>query len=143
TGQDAVPRTVASLTEYGHLRGTVVLPSGHRVVCCCVAVREEDGPDWLDFCLPVGALARTDRRVGAFPFGPDGGERSLRWRRPLDDWLAEVGAEVFRAAPYRLGLIGGEVSGLVYARDLGGGAPAERWAGYLLPDGGAVRFTPA
>lgn len=141
--QDEVPRTVASLEEYGHLRGTVVLPSGHRVVCRCVAVREEDGPDWLDFCLPLGALGRTDRRVRGFPFGDDGGEVSLRWRRPLDEWLATVGTKVFRAVPFRLGLIGFETSGRAYAHDLGGTAPAERWEGHLLPSGATVRFDPA
>jgi hypothetical protein len=141
--QDGVACTVASLTELGHLQGTVQLPGGRRIVCGCVAVREDDGPDWLDFYLPMGALARVDRRIGGFPFGEDGGPGSLAWRRPIDDWLATIGADIFREVDFQLGLIGFELSGTTYARQLNGRAPAERWEGYLLPTDGHLRYQPA
>lgn len=142
--QAEVPRTVESLVELGHLRGTVRLPGGRRVVCGCVAVREEDGPDWLDFYLPLGALARLDRRIGGFPFDRRSGADSLRWRQELDEWLAAVGTGVFGEVPFRLGLIGFEISGETYADQLDGRAPVERTEGFLLPgDGGGLRYEPA
>lgn len=46
--------------EANHLHGVVRLPSGRRVVCGAIAVREDDGPDWLDFVLPLGSLSRAE-----------------------------------------------------------------------------------
>ncbi|MGC7098383.1 hypothetical protein ACPZ19_27235 [Amycolatopsis lurida] len=83
--QSAVPLTVASLEEFGHLRGVVTLPSADPVVCGCIATRlDEDNQDWLTFYLPLGALGISVPDVGSFPFGPDGGPTSLAWRAPLD-----------------------------------------------------------
>ncbi|ANZ43495.1 hypothetical protein BBK82_42540 [Lentzea guizhouensis] len=140
--QDAVPVTVASLEEFGHLHGTARTPLSGPVVCGCFSTRFDDGEDWLTLYLPLGALAKADRRIGAFPFGSDGATRSLAWRAALDTWLAGVADEVFRQAGFRLGLIGFEVDH-VTAADLGGVVPDERWDGYLLPAGGHVRYTPA
>ncbi|WP_326557831.1 hypothetical protein [Micromonospora sp. NBC_01796] len=106
--QAEVPCTVSSLATFGHLRGTVHLPNGHRVVCGCVILGGDEDPEWLDFYLPLGALARVDPRIGGFPFDSRSGEDSLVWRRPLDDWLAAVGTTIFREVPFRLGLIGFE-----------------------------------
>jgi len=141
--QDVIACTVASLGEFGLLRGTVRLPAGPRIVCGCVAVREDGGPDWLDFFLPMGALARVDRRVGGFPFGRDGSPASLEWRRPIDDWLATIAHAIFGVVGFRLGLIGFEQSGMTSAAELHGRVPAERWAGYLLPADGLPRYEPA
>jgi hypothetical protein len=50
---ETVPCTVESLERFGHLRGVVGLPGSVPVVCGAVAIREEEGPDWLDFYLPL------------------------------------------------------------------------------------------
>src|SRR4051812_39613203 len=47
--REEVPCTVDSLREFGHLRGVVTLPSGHRVVCACFLFHYEDEPEWLYF----------------------------------------------------------------------------------------------
>ena len=141
--QDEIACTVASLTESGHLRGTVRLPSGHRIVCGCVAFRGDGDPDWLDFYLPLEALCRVDQRIGGFPFDQDSGRESLAWRRPLDDWLAVIGTDIFHDVGFRLGLIGFEIAGDTQALPLDGAAPEQRWAGYLLPAGGTLRYEPA
>jgi hypothetical protein len=141
--QDEIACTVTSLSEAGHLQGTVRLPTGHRVVCGCVAFREDDGPDWLDFYLPLGSLARVDRRIGGFPFDENSGQASLVWRRDLDQWLATLGTQVFHEVPFRLGLIGFETPDNTCARQLNGTAPEERWEGYLLPADGNLHFEPA
>jgi hypothetical protein len=141
--QVAVPVTLASLQEFGHLRGIVRPPLGGPVVCGCFATRiDEDDLDWLTLYLPLGALARVDRRIGGFPFGPDGGPESLTWRALLDTWLAGLANEVFRHVDFRLGMVGFEVDHTT-AADLNGVVPEQRWKGYLLPVDGQLRYTPA
>jgi hypothetical protein len=135
--------TVDGLTQFGHLRGVATLPNKTRSVCGVFVCREDDGPDWLVFYLPLGALCRVDRRIGGFPFGPDDGPGSLVWREPLDDWLVEIGRAVFQQVPFELGLVGFETSGEAYARDLAAGPPAERWSGFLLPNGDGLSYSPA
>lgn len=126
--------------DFGHLQGVATLPSGERVACGTFAVREEDGPDWLLLYIPMGALERVCD-VGAFPFG--GGRSTEGWRRPLDEWFAQVGRKVFEAAPFQLGLIGHEVSGSVYASEVEGtGVSADRWIGYLWREGGELALHP-
>jgi hypothetical protein len=67
-GHMAVQLSLASLEEYGHLRGVLRLPSGVAVVCGAVAVRlDEDDADWLDFYLPLGALAKRTRASAVIP----------------------------------------------------------------------------
>jgi hypothetical protein len=138
-----VPCTIASLTTFGHLRGTTVLASGQRVVCGCVTLGGDDAPYWLDFYLPLGALARVDQRIGGFPFDAHSGEESLVWRRPLDEWLASIGKEICRHVPFRLGLIGFELDANISSEQLNGVTPEQRWEGYLLPTDGDLRFEPA
>ncbi|WP_199510714.1 hypothetical protein [Nucisporomicrobium flavum] len=140
--QPAVPCTVASLESLGHLLGRVTLPAGRRVVCGCFAVRDDEGPDWIELYLPLGALARTDRRIGGYPFDDRSGPESLDWRRGLDDWLVGVAGLVHRRVPVRLGMVGFEVD-TVSAEALGGVVPEERWAGLLLPAGDDLRYEPA
>jgi hypothetical protein len=143
TDQNAVPVTVASLQEFGHLRGIVRPPLGGPVVCGCIATRfDDDNADWLTLYLPLGALARVEWRVGGFPFGPDGGPVSLAWRASLDTWLAGLVTEVFHHVDFRLGLIGFELDHIT-AADLNGVVPEQRWNGYLLPADGRLTYTPA
>jgi hypothetical protein len=44
--------------------------------------------------------------------------RIPRVRRPLDDWLAELGRHVYEDVRFRLGLVGMEVSGEICAGQL-------------------------
>ncbi|MEV0068501.1 MULTISPECIES: hypothetical protein [unclassified Amycolatopsis] len=127
------------------MRGVVLLPDGTPIVCGVVAIREDSGIDWLDFYLPLGALGRADPRVGAFPY-PSEGEGALAhlaWRRPIDDWLAEIGRQLYSRVGYSLGLIVHAVSGQVYAADLAEEPPEQRGIGYLIPTHGKLRYWPA
>ena len=142
--QETVPCNLLSLLRFGHLRGVVRLPNGAPIVCGVVAVREDGGPDWLDFYLPLGALGRAEPRSDEHMVGdPSSGSTSLTWRRPIDDWMAGLGARVYAAAGFRLGLIGNEVSGQTDAAAIAGDPPTRRWIGYLIPGGGNVRYLPA
>lgn len=139
-------------------------PSGVRMVCGVVAIREDWGPDWLDFYLPTGSLSRAEHRVKAFPLGDDGGPSSIQWRGPIDAWLADIAHHVYAAVDFRLGLIGFEVCGEMYAKDLDGDTAPPSAIGHLLgsrptssrlgplreaerpgliPDVGGLRYLPA
>ncbi len=54
-------------------RGVVALPGGARTVARLYAFRsfddagDEQTSDWVCLALPLGALTRTDGRIGAFP----------------------------------------------------------------------------
>lgn len=108
----AVPLSAASLEQHGHLCGVAAPAHGGDIVCGVVAIREDDGDDWLDYYLPLGALAARDPRVGTFPFGKDGGAASRAWREPLDAWLGDVGTATFAQVPFAYAAIGFEASGM-------------------------------
>ncbi len=130
--QDPVPCTVASLTEFGHLRGQVRLPTGQLVVCGSVAIRGGDeSSDWLDFYVPTGALEQAGLAYqdGRPFFGSD----------VMDEWLAAIGTKTFESASFSLGIIGFEVSGCTDASTPAGDLPRTRDMGYLLPQGGVLR----
>ncbi|WP_157845330.1 hypothetical protein [Pseudofrankia saprophytica] len=114
------PCTLEGLERFGHLHGVVRLPDGGATVCGAIAIREDDGDDWLDFYIPLGALADHDPRVGGFPFGDDGGDVSRAWREPIDAWLADVGASVHESVRYRYAVIGFEAAGLSLQEVAGG-----------------------
>ena len=109
------------------------LPSGQAVICALVAVREDDGDDWLDLCIPLEALSRIDGRIGGYPFEPDG-DGSLAWRQPIDGWLAGLAGEVRGGTEFRLAVIGFEVSGSERAETLDRRSE-QRPYGLVLPDG--------
>ena len=137
------PRTPPKLFDDGwgsHLLGVAHLPNGQRVACgSCLVLESNDGPDWLVFYLPMGSLA-TAYPAGAFPFGTEA-DWPGPWRFDVEDWLAGVGQCVARAASFRLGLIGFEVSGGTYAADITAkGVPTERFVGYLWPSDGSVAY---
>ncbi|MFF7713339.1 hypothetical protein [Streptomyces sp. NPDC007988] len=131
--QDPVPCTVASLSEHGHLRGRVRLPTGRLAVCGCLAIRGGDeNSDWLDFYVPVGALENAGTAYW------DG--RPFFRSASMDDWLAAIGTETFKSAPFNLGVIGFEVSGCTDASAMEGRLPEERDIGYLIPQGEVLHY---
>ncbi|MFG1674673.1 hypothetical protein [Micromonospora sp. NPDC049282] len=139
----AVPPARSSVVGSDHLYGRVDLPGGARIVCGVYVTREDRGSDWVDFYLPTGALARVDARLGGFPFFDDGGPRSLDRRRPIDDWLARVGAEMYDDVGFRLRLIGYEVFGDPDVEEPFDRADPPARFGYLFPESTGVRYVPA
>jgi hypothetical protein len=127
------PRT----SEFGlasgtHLLGLASLPNGSRVACGSCLIREDDGPDWLDFYLPSGSLG-TAYPIGPYPFGAEPDWHGP-WQYEVEDWLADIGLWIARSALFDLGLIGFEVSGQLYAAEIAEkGIPDERRIGYLWP----------
>ncbi|MEV6595578.1 hypothetical protein AB0M36_01800 [Actinoplanes sp. NPDC051346] len=131
-----VEPSAAALHEHGHLRGTLTLPSGDRVVCGGFSGRYEDG-DEVELYLPLGALARSDRRIGGYPFDERSGVESLTWRVQLDQWLADVAATVYADVPFQRALIGFEIDG---DADI---TADQRYAAVLLPSAHGLDYHPA
>ena len=129
------PGATALLT-HGHLRGTLRLPSGVRIVCGSLVYRTEDN-DLLELYLPLGALARTDRRIGGYPFDQHSGVESLTWRSPLDQWLADVAEAIYTQVPFRRALIGFEID------DEADITSDERFAAVLEPQANGMAYFPA
>ncbi|WP_089155996.1 hypothetical protein [Micromonospora sp. NBS 11-29] len=127
---------VAAIHAHGHLRGTLTLPSGARVVCGGFLSRYE-GLDTLELYLPLGALARVDRRIGGYPFDESSGVESLTWRSALDRWLADVAIAVYAEVPFHRALIGFEID---EDRDISGD---ERYAAVLRPCADGLEYRPA
>jgi len=127
--------TVADVAgeEGGGVWGEVELPHGRTLICFVLAIRYVNGEQWLDLSIPVGVLGDSDRRVGAFPFGPDGGPQSLAWRLPIDAWFASLAAQVRQVTGFKQAVIGCEVSG--EAVESAAHSPADRPDGIVLADG--------
>ena len=91
--------------------GVTTCPSGD-VVCGISVVQEgEGGDDWVFLFVPLGALEKRDPRVGAYPFGHDGGAVSRGWREPLDAWLLDLGRALFTRVRFAYAFAGFETSG--------------------------------
>lgn len=121
------------------LRGIARLGTLAPVACSTVVVREDGGPDWLYFGLPLGSLGAV-LPVGAFPFD-DG--RDLAWRSTVDGWLRRLGEHLFATVRFRIGLVGW-TDGLDDGTDnlLDRGIPEERWVGYLVPSSDSLTWHP-
>lgn len=132
-GDNHVPVALGrlSLEQHGHLRGVVEPPGFGPLVAGVIATRlDSDRVDWLELYIPLGALAKTDPRIGRFPFGPEGTKVSLEWRRGLDAWLADIGRSVFRTVRFRRALIGYEVDYKEWGRP-----PRKRMEAFLVAEG--------
>ena len=125
----------------GHLQGIARLPNGIEVACGTCTIREENGSDWLDLYIPMGALSEG-YEVETYPFG-ESGEYSEDWQRPVEDWLVAIGHHVFSQVKFALALIGFEVSGDYYAEEIENqGVPEQRFIGYLWPAGEKLTYYP-
>lgn len=138
--QEQLPASCAILMSGQHLAGLALLPGDKQTVCGTCVVTEEGDTRWLDFYLPMGSLSRA-YEAGAYPF--DGEQTSRRWREPLETWLADLGKQVYRTAPFRVGLVGFEASGAYTAGELlASGIPSQRTIGILWPRGNQLTWYP-
>lgn len=94
----------------GHVYGETTV-AGRRVPWGICSVREEPEPDWFDVYFPLTSLPAEWGITEMYTPEPNPNERAL------DALLLDVAAKVFEAAPFQLGLIGGEVSGYAYASE--------------------------
>lgn len=123
--------------------GWAATPAG-RMVCVTHVVTATAGQpgDWVDVCLPVGAL---ERLVPTLRHPIDGYELNRAWREPVDAWLTTIADRVARAVPIRVAYAGEEVSGLDLPLGPAGDPPADRGVSVLVParhGPGVARFAP-
>lgn len=121
------------------LWGRATIADGRACVCASHAIRFDDGTDWLDLSLPLGALGRTDSRVGGYPVGAI--EDSRDWRGPLDGWLLGIATRLFEQVPFRGGLLGME--GNENPAHTVEQVPASRCLGYLVRVDDGLEYFPA
>jgi hypothetical protein len=122
------------------LHGIAHLPNGRRAACASFVIQFEEGPNWLVLALPMGTLGYI-YPVGAYPFN-DGS--SLEWRDEVNEWLREIGETIFGTITFRFGVIGYEVMGEPCVEEVAStrNVPQERWEGYLIPEGEALKWYP-
>jgi hypothetical protein len=138
--QNLVKPPMVTDEDWCHIYGIADLEDRNmRLACGSFVVRETDGPDWLDFYFPMGALGRLFP-VSGFPFiDPN---TPVPWLPRVENWLAELGLWLSARIEMRMGLIGFQCSGSTDLRTLtqSGGIPDERWIGYVLPLNGAFAY---
>lgn len=109
---------------FDHLYGVIQLADGRELSCLSVTVREENGPDWLDICLPTGMLELV---YGVrYPLT----RRSNPWLDLIDEQFVAIAEHLYATIPFALASIGEEVSGASRAATL---------ASDKLASGGVVR----
>jgi hypothetical protein len=141
TGTSA--RVSADSVLAGSLNTVATIPGLGATLCSVLVVREatydagttQYGADWLDLCLPLGALGNLDRRVGAFPLDSHAGAFpggdpvcSQGWREPIEGWFTVVAAAVFDTVRFAHAVTGHEVSGVEPSEVTRG------WVGLFTPD---------
>jgi hypothetical protein len=141
-GEQAQVEITEDSLKVAHLQGMARLPNDYIVACGTCLIREDNGPDWLMFYIPMGALGPA-YDIGAYPFDDDVRD-SRNWRRPVDNWLSALGFWVYDRVRFKLGLIGHEVSGDLYAQDVElNGVPEQRSAGLLWAGDTGLRYYPS
>jgi len=99
--------------EGGHLLyGLLQVEKNIEVGCLICLVREEEGSDWLDFCIPTGMLELVFNVE--YPLLIDNNP----WMLGVDQILLDIAKKAYRRSPFELAIIGEEVSGYVVANDI-------------------------
>lgn len=122
-------------TRASFVYGWAQIPQG-QMVCLTNFVREEgpDGADWLDLCLPEGALERVEPRLYEDHRGGD----SWTWRQAVDAWFVEVARHVARSVEFERAIIGEDVSGF----DTATNSTGRRTLSEITCDSGEITWHP-
>jgi hypothetical protein len=130
------------LLQFGYLQGLASLPNRSIVACGTCIIREENISDWLVLYLPMGALEKA-YHVGGYPFDYDV-TSSREWSEALDTWFVKIGIRLYDHVKFRLGLVGFEVSGDLYADEIArNGIPSLHYAGIPWPTNGIITYHPS
>jgi hypothetical protein len=123
------------------LYGLMKIDEHVEVGCVSHVVREDEGSDWLDLCIPTGMLELV--YPVRYPIDP----KANPWTRRLDRIFCSIGAGIFAQARFELGVLGEEVSGMLSYRTLGADdlqrgvllLPMDRWGHFAT---GHIPVTP-
>jgi hypothetical protein len=106
----SVSNNIEGLEENHFMRmyGTFYIPElGKQVGCLSIVVRETNGSDWLDFCIPTEMLEKAFSVE--YPLLTD----DYPWETVLDKYFLQMAELIYKQTPYDLALVGDEVSGLI------------------------------
>src|SRR5262249_51890847 len=95
-----------------HLYGILALADSKLLGCLSLTVREEEGFDWLDFCIPSGMLEK--KYSVSYPLIPENNS----FLQELETVFAEIAKTVYSISPFDMALIGEEVPGMLYVNSL-------------------------
>ena len=99
---------VESSGSFINLYGLFSIPDiDKQAGCLSTIVRETNGSDWLDFCIPTEMLKST------FSVNHPLEMREYPWSAILDKYLLQMADMIYQKTPFDLAFIGDEVSGLV------------------------------
>lgn len=97
-----------SSNSFINLYGLLSIPDiDKQVGCLSTVIRETNGSDWLDFCVPTKMLK------SAFSVKQPLEIREYPWSTILDKYLLQMADMIYQQTPFDLAFIGDEVSGLV------------------------------
>jgi hypothetical protein len=100
------------------LHGDLALPE-RQVGCVVVVLREREGSDWLEVCVPSGMMERE-----GYPMHDPLSDSFLL---ALDQVFLRLADAVYAVAPFGVALIGEEVSGLLRVSDFSARTEAAEW----------------
>lgn len=103
-GKPAAPLSITSRMWPSHY-GIMQLEGGKELGCMTGVIREEDGSDWLDLCIPTNMLELVFDV--AYPLEVE----FNAWKAGVDKVFTDIAAAVFADCPFLVGLVGEEVSG--------------------------------
>jgi hypothetical protein len=89
--------------------GSINLPEVNRLGVRALVLREKEGSDFLDLCVPTGMMERAGYRMED--------PLSEGFLAALDRSFLRIAEKVCESAPFDLALLGEEVSGLLHMRD--------------------------
>ena len=120
------------LENWSHLYGKAILTNNDELCPCGVCIiQEESGSDWLDFYFPMGALDALFNTGNSF--SKEYSKNVNSWQVEIDEWLKNLAFNIFSKVNFPLALIGLEVSGEAYYKDLiVNGIPEVRYFNYLI-----------
>ncbi len=122
--------TLAPASLYGCLR----VDGETELGCNSYLIRVEGESDWLDLSIPVGMLELR------FSVSDPLEINTNPWLGTLDSLLASIASHLFEKAPFRLAILGEEVSGIRSADELT--AEDCELGGFIMPDALWYRLQP-
>lgn len=135
-----VALTLENLPVQGYLYGFAILGDGQDCVCGSYTTHFADEGCWLDFYLPLGALAKIFPMSG-YPFD-DVTPQLEQTLKAINEWLRTLAEDIYQHRPFSFGTIGFETDFSTVKAQTLRAIPQQRWDGLLIPTDDRLRWYP-